>query len=145
MADIKTLLYATDFSKGSARASDLARSLAETCGASMTLLHVITELSDRHARMVSAEVYEKLAQQIEAQAVKDMSKFRDRYFKDMPVRTEIAIGKSHEEIIRQAKKIRADLILMGTHGRAGIEKMLMGSTAEKVVRSSPIPVLTVRE
>jgi nucleotide-binding universal stress UspA family protein len=145
MAEIKTLLYATDFSKGSARASDLARSLAETCGASMTLLHVITELSDRHARLVSAEVYEKLAQQIEVQAIKDMSKFRHRYFKDMPVRTEIAIGKSHEEIIRQGKKIGADLILMGTHGRAGIEKMLMGSTAEKVVRSSPIPVSTVRE
>jgi nucleotide-binding universal stress UspA family protein len=145
MAEIKTLLYATDFSKGSSRASDLARSLAEACGASMILLHVITELSDRHARMVSAEVYEKLAQQIEAQAIKDLSKFRERYFKDVPLRTEIAIGKSHEEIIRQAKKIGADIILMGTHGRAGIEKMLMGSTAEKVVRSSPIPVLTVRE
>jgi nucleotide-binding universal stress UspA family protein len=72
MADIKTLLYATDFSKGSARASDLARSLAETCGASMTLLHVITELSDRHARMVSAEVYEKLAHRDRTHAVEDM-------------------------------------------------------------------------
>ncbi|NCC28152.1 MAG: universal stress protein [Gammaproteobacteria bacterium] len=145
MAEIKTLLFATDFSKGSARACDLARSLADTCGASLTLLHVINEFSDRNARKVSAEVYEKLAAEVEKNAVEDMQAFRDHYFKDMPVTTEIAVGKSHEEIIRQAKKIGADLILMGTQGRAGIEKMLMGSTAEKVVRSSPIPVLTVRE
>jgi nucleotide-binding universal stress UspA family protein len=145
MAEIKTLLFATDFSKGSARACDLARSLADTCGASLTLLHVINEFSDRNARKVSAEVYEKLAAEIEKHAVEDMQEFRDRYFKDMPVTTQIAVGKSHEEIIRQGKKIGADLILMGTQGRAGIEKMLMGSTAEKVVRSSPIPVLTVRE
>lgn len=145
MAEIKTLLFATDFSTGSARACDLARSLADTCGASMVLLHVITELSDRHARLVSAEVFEKLAAEMERHAVEDMRDFRERYFKDMPVTTEIAVGKSHEEIIRHAKKIGADLILMGTAGRAGIEKMLMGSTAEKVVRSSPIPVLTVRE
>jgi nucleotide-binding universal stress UspA family protein len=145
MAEIKTLLFATDFSTGSARACDLARSLADTCGASMVLLHVITELSDRHARLVSAEVFEKLAAEMERHALEDMRDFRERYFKDMPVTTEIAVGKSHEEIIRHAKKIGADLILMGTAGRAGIEKMLMGSTAEKVVRSSPIPVLTVRE
>lgn len=145
MAEIKTLLFATDFSTGSARACDLARSLADTCGASMVLLHVITELSDRHARLVSAEVFEKLAAEMERHALADMRDFRERYFKDMPVTTEIAVGKSHEEIIRHAKKIGADLILMGTAGRAGIEKMLMGSTAEKVVRSSPIPVLTVRE
>jgi nucleotide-binding universal stress UspA family protein len=145
MAEIKTLLFATDFSTGSARACDLARSLADTCGASMVLLHVITELSDRHARLVSAEVFEKLAAEMERHALEDMRDFRERYFKDMPVTTEIAVGKSHEEIIRHANKIGADLILMGTAGRAGIEKMLMGSTAEKVVRSSPIPVLTVRE
>ncbi|NCC29831.1 MAG: universal stress protein [Gammaproteobacteria bacterium] len=145
MAEIKTLLFATDFSKGSARACDLARSLSNTCGASLTLLHVINEFSDRNARKVSAEVYEKLAAEVEKHAIEDMQAFRDRYFKDMPVTTEIAVGKSHEEIIRQAKKIGADLILMGTQGRAGLEKMLMGSTAEKVVRSSPIPVLTVRE
>lgn len=145
MADIKTLLFATDFSKGSARACALARSLADTCGASMTILHVITELSDRHARLVSAEVYDRLAAEVERQAVTEMREFRELYFKGMPVQTEIVIGKSHEEIIRQAERIGADLILMGTHGRAGLEKMLIGSTADKVVRSSPIPVLTVRE
>ena len=48
-------------------------------------------------------------------------------------------------MINQARKVNADLIIMGTHGRTGLEKMLVGSTAEKVVRSSPIPVLTVRE
>jgi nucleotide-binding universal stress UspA family protein len=145
MAEIKTLLFATDFSKGSARACDLARSLADTCGASL-------DAPARDQRVVRsqrstgvAEVFEKLATEMERHALEDMQEFRERYFKDMPVTTEIAVGKSHEEIIRHAKKIGADLILMGTQGRAGIEKMLMGSTAEKVVRSSPIPVLTVRK
>ena len=145
MAEIKTLLFATDFSKGATRACGLARALAESCDAALTLLHVISELSDRQARLLPAQVYQQLATEVERQAVQDMTKFRDKHFSDMAVATDIVIGPAHTGIIDYGKKIEADLILMGTHGRAGLQKMLLGSVAEKVVRMSPIPVLTVRE
>lgn len=145
MIQIKTILFATDFSPGAARACDMARALVQAHGAELVLLHVITELADRHARLVSAEVIERLTAEVERHAVEDMHRFRDQHFQDAPVVTEIVIGRAHIEIIRQAHKVQADLIVMGTHGRAGLEKMLLGSTAEKVIRSSPIPVLTVRE
>ncbi|MBK1700180.1 universal stress protein [Thiococcus pfennigii] len=145
MTKIQTILLATDFSQGAARACDMAATLARAHGASLILLHVITELGDRHARLVSAEVIERLSAEVERHAVEDMHGFRERHFQDLPVVTEILIGRAHAEIVRYARQVQADLIVMGTHGRAGLEKMLLGSTAEKVIRSSPIPVLTVRE
>ena len=56
----------------------------------------------------------------------------------------IVPGIAYEEIIKTAQEQEADLIVMGTHGRAGLDHVLFGSTAEKVVRKSPIPVMTIR-
>lgn len=145
MAQINRLLFATDFSASSARACDLARTLVETFQASLTVLHVIHALSDHQVRMLSAEAYEKLAGELERQAIADMDAFCARYFSELTLDREIAVGNPYEEILRKADQCGADLIVMGTHGRAGIQKMLMGSTAEKVVRSSTVPVLTVKE
>jgi nucleotide-binding universal stress UspA family protein len=64
--------------------------------------------------------------------------------KNVPIRTLKASGKPFVEIVRAARDQNADLILMGTHGRTGLAHMLIGSTAEKVVRMAPCPVLTVK-
>lgn len=145
MADIKTILFATDFSEGSARACDLARTLAKLTGARLHVLHVITELVDKQRRRLPADVVDTLVREVERHAVEDMHRFLDANFADLETTSDIVIGVAHEEVINNARKVNADLIVMGTHGRTGLEKMLVGSTAEKVVRSSPIPVLTVRE
>ncbi|THF62306.1 universal stress protein [Pseudothauera nasutitermitis] len=145
MAEIKTILFATDFSDGAARACDLASSLAKLAGARVHVLHVIAELTERRAHRLPAEVIDILVRDVEAHAIEDMQKFIDTHFASLATSNAIVIGTAHEEIVREAIKIDADLIVMGTHGRTGLEKMLVGSTAEKVVRSSPIPVLTIRE
>jgi nucleotide-binding universal stress UspA family protein len=145
MAEIKTILFATDFSDGSARACDLARTLATLAGARLHVLHVITELVDKQRRRLPADVVDTLVREVERHAVEDMHRFCDANFADLETTNDIVIGVAHEEVINNARKVNADLIVMGTHGRTGLEKMLVGSTAEKVVRSSPIPVLTVRE
>ena len=145
MPDIKTIVFATDFSDGSVRACELARTLVKLTGARLHVLHVITELVDKHRRRLSADVVETLVREIERHAVEDMHRFCDAHFADLGPETDIVIGTSHEEVVNKAIRVDADLIIMGTHGRTGLEKMLVGSTAEKVVRSSPIPVLTVRE
>jgi nucleotide-binding universal stress UspA family protein len=57
---------------------------------------------------------------------------------------ESAAGPAADAIVRQARKWKADVIVLGTHGRRGVRRMLMGSDAEQVVRSSPVPVMLVR-
>ncbi len=145
MAEIKTILFAADFSEGAVRACDIARTLAIATGASVVVLHVITELADSQSRHLPAEVIETLIRDVEKRAVEDMRHLCDTHFADLPFSSEIVIGKADEEILRVAARTDADMIVMGTHGRTGIEKLFVGSTAEKVVRSSTIPVLTVRE
>ncbi len=145
MADIKNILFATDYSEGSARACDLVRTLTRLTGARLTVLHVVTELVDRQRKMLPPGIMKTVAEEVERHAVEDMHKFCDAQFSGLEVGTEIVIGRADEEILKLAESLAADLIVLGTHGRTGIEKLLVGSTAEKVVRSSRIPVLTVRE
>jgi nucleotide-binding universal stress UspA family protein len=68
----------------------------------------------------------------------------ERVPKDLDCDTEILFGKPFVEILKFAKEENADLIVMATHGRGAISHLLMGSTAEKVVRKAPCPVLTVK-
>jgi nucleotide-binding universal stress UspA family protein len=64
---------------------------------------------------------------------------------EVPVDAEILTGNAVEEVIRYAREVNADLIVMATHGRGGVSHMLMGSTAEHVVRKAPCPVLTLKQ
>ncbi len=147
MADvhIEAILYATDFSESSIPASDYALFLSRLTGAKLHILHVIGELTDQRRSMIHQEFFEPFAQSIEQQAIHDMETFCATHFQDMEhVECQTVIGNPFQEIIQQAEKLNADLIIMGTHGRTGIEHVLVGSTAERVVRNSNIPVLTVR-
>jgi nucleotide-binding universal stress UspA family protein len=64
---------------------------------------------------------------------------------DVPADAEILSGNAVDEIIRFSSDVNADLIIMATHGRSGVSHMLMGSTAEQVVRKAPCPVLTLKQ
>jgi nucleotide-binding universal stress UspA family protein len=145
MAKIETILFATDFSKGSAQASELARTLGTLSGARLHVLHVISALSDRSNLRISTAMLSNMMDEFKEGAAQDMQQFCQDNFAGLEVTTSIVVGSSHEELLREAGRIGADMIVMGTHGRTGLEKLLMGSTAEKVVRSSTIPVLTVRQ
>jgi nucleotide-binding universal stress UspA family protein len=63
----------------------------------------------------------------------------------MTVRTIVRSGSAHEEIVNLATAERAELIIMGTHGRTGLNRLLLGSVTERVIRFAPCPVLTVRK
>ncbi|MGE5849127.1 MAG: universal stress protein, partial [Candidatus Methylomirabilota bacterium] len=63
----------------------------------------------------------------------------------VPVETRVVTGIPYDDILRIGAELRADLIIMGTHGRTGVSHLFMGSVAEKVVRRAPCPVLTVRQ
>ena len=147
MLSIKTVLVPTDFSDASESALNYGKAMAEAFGASLHVLHVMEDLL---AHAWAAEVYvasmPNLRDEIERESRQRLGTMLTP--EDVKrLRAEIALvaGNPFIEIIRYAKANNIDLIVMGTHGRGPIAHMLLGSVAEKVVRKSPCPVLTVRE
>jgi len=140
------ILVATDFSAQSERAWTTARRLARALGADLTLVHVFGEgvlysegvLSSAHVRAVFASAREW--------AEKTLGEWADAGRHDgVSVETSLRTGVPHAEIVAAAREMRADLIVVGTHGRGGLDRVLLGSVAERVLRLAPCPVLAVRE
>ena len=133
--------------EASQAALEYARGLAAAFGSSIHVVHVMEDLL---AHAWSAEVYvasmPNLREEIEKEAHERLTAMmsdedRVRFNVEMVV----VAGNPFLEIVRYAKAHSVDLIVMGTHGRGPIANMLLGSVAEKVVRKSPCPVLTVRD
>jgi len=145
MKPFKHILFATDFSDCSEIACDYAVSMAKRDGAKLTLLHVISEPVDLRGFYVPHITFDTLEKEIEEGAKKLMEAFCRTQMGDFEVyETAIISGIPCDEILTYTTENDIDLVIMGTHGRTGIDHVLFGSTAEKVVRKSSVPVLTVR-
>ncbi len=146
MAEIRKILHATDFSDLSAWALDYAILLAEKCSAEFHCVHVVDD-SYRYCLALDATTIPAgppVEQLVEA-ARKQMDELvAKKVLADRAVVRQVLQGRPFVEIIRYARAKKMDLIVMGTHGRTRLSHVLMGSVAEKVVRKSPCPVLTVR-
>jgi nucleotide-binding universal stress UspA family protein len=138
---IRTILHPTDFSASSEYAFRLARALARDQVARLIVLHVgprpLTALGGTAAVPPQPEEYgraelEMMLRKVEAPELED--RFERR----------LVFGDAVAEILRAAAGSRADLVVMGTHGRTGLGRLLIGSTAEQVLRRASCPVLTVR-
>jgi len=141
----KIILFATDFSESSDYAFQYALAMARQFDARLALLHVINEPVDLRGFYVPHISFKKLEEEIAQGACKMMEKFCRSHLGDYAnFETHVEPGIPYDEIISKGQKIDADLIVMGTHGRTGLDHMLFGSTTEKVVRKSPIPVMTIR-
>lgn len=145
MKQFKTILFATDFSASSGHAFQYALSLAESFNGRLVIVHVINEPVDLRGFYVPHISFDKLEEEIEQGAQKMMEQFERKSLGDFKNFTSLVVpGIPHDEIIKRADSEGADLIVMGTHGRTGLDHVLFGSTAEKVVRKSLIPVMTIR-
>jgi len=147
MLALKTILVPTDFSDASEAALNYGKAMAEAFGASLHLVHVMEDLL---AQAWAAEVYVASMPQLREEIDKESrqrlaSMLTDDERRRYRVETALLAGNPFVEIVRYAKAHSVDLIVMGTHGRGPIAHMLLGSVAEKVVRKSPCPVLTVRD
>ena len=142
MLPIKTILHATDFSRGSDLALQLAGALARDYGARLVILHV--GRPPLHALGAPAPApplpvewgREALEQELHRRSVPGLEGGPE-------YRLEFADGVS-DEILRVACAISSDLVVLGTHGRTGLGRLLLGSVAEQVVRQASCPVLTVK-
>jgi nucleotide-binding universal stress UspA family protein len=142
---IKTILFPTDFSNGARAAMDHAISLAKDYEAKLILLYVIQDISIAEWYIPSTLSVGDLVEDMQKSAWQEMDKWFAEVSKQVKdVEKLVVRGVPFVEIIQTAKERSVDLIVIGTHGRTGIDHMLFGSTAEKVVRKSACPVLTVR-
>lgn len=143
--DFKTILFATDFSEGSDFAFRSALSLAKKFNSKIHVIHIINEPVDLRGFYVPHISFDKLEEEIEQGAEKLMEQFCRNHMKGFEeYESHVFPGIPYDEIIKRALEFNADLIVMGTHGRTGLDHVLFGSTAEKVVRKSPVPVMTIR-
>ena len=143
MIPFKHILVATDFSPTAQRAVETAVALAKHSGASLTLLH-ITEIPTYAYAGVSAAPIDLLGPVLEA-AEQALSHALAELQIQMPgASSMLRPGDASDGVVAAAEETRADLVVIGTHGRRGVRHLLMGSVAEKVVRASLVPVLTVR-
>jgi nucleotide-binding universal stress UspA family protein len=145
MEKFKKILFALDFSEHAEHAFDYALSMAKTYNARLVILHVIQEPVDLSGFYVPHISFENLEKEIREGAEKMMNKFCTEMLGDFTnFETSIISGVPYQEILKKAEDDGVSMIVMGTQGRRGIDHLLFGSNAEKVVRGSQCPVLTVR-
>jgi nucleotide-binding universal stress UspA family protein len=144
----KKILVAVDGSATSLRGLDEGVRIAKVTGARVLLVHVLNALV-LESEIASTAYYQALAEAIRASGSKILEHaaavvheagvpFEQRLIEKIG-------AHAADEIIAQAKDWRADLIVLGTHGRRGLKRLVMGSDAELVLRHAPVPVLMVRD
>src|SRR5262249_52621534 len=141
MLPIKTILHPTDFSGPSEYAFQVACSLARDYGAKLVVLHVDmppVTIGEVISYMEPEDYKEKLWAEFHRLEASEPG------IRDLRVETKLVEGNPAKEILKTAREIKPELIVMGTHGRTGLGRLLMGSVAEEVVRKSAFPVLTVK-
>lgn len=145
MKKFNKILFATDFSEISEFAFDYALTLAKTFNSRLIIMHVINEPVDLRGFYVPHISFDTIEREIALSAEKMMEKFCSKKTKDYDNYDKFIVsGIPYEEILKKADEEKVDLLIMGTHGRAGIDHLLFGSTAERVVRKAACPVMTVR-
>lgn len=146
MLSFKIIVVPTDFSDHSLRALPYAVDLADKYAARLKVVFV-NEPSLQVSDVAWVGVDERAVDEDHVrEARRHLEKLvLEQVPTDVPADAEILTGNAVEEIIRYALDVNADLIVMATHGRSGVSHMLMGSTAEHVVRKAPCPVLTLKQ
>ena len=139
---MNTILYATDFSEASQSAFPLAYSLARDHTARLIALHVVPTGTYEIANLVQLGQGESV-RQFEEGIRHDLQRLQPPDG-SVPMEHKLAKGDPASSIIKVAEETACDLIVLGTHGRTGLRRVLMGSVAEHVMRSAPCPVLVVK-
>jgi nucleotide-binding universal stress UspA family protein len=147
---MKEILVSTDFSPESLVAFDMARSLAESTGAKIAVMTVVefpSQMSYLAAEVPGAMLdanIQQLSQNVVAEAKKSLGELAKRLGPQCQETLVVEGMSASHEIVRVATERKSDLVVLSTHGRTGIARVALGSTAERVVRESPCPVLTVK-
>lgn len=140
------VLFATDFSRASAAALKEAIELAKVKKASLVIAHVLVYTGPIFANGVALpSVYAQLESQLHHDATERLESLLQKVRKTGVRATAVMLrGVPHQEIAKLARSRKASWIVVGTHGRTGFSRLVVGSVASRVVAAAPCPVLTVR-
>ncbi|MFT5682935.1 MAG: nucleotide-binding universal stress UspA family protein [Myxococcota bacterium] len=142
-----SILVPTDFSDGSIAAVQLAVELAAIHTAAVTLLHIGVDpyLQATTGYGNTAVALSELAEQVESDIQAHLEKIQAEFIPDaIPSSIRLRQGFPPQEILEEVDEGGHDLVVMGTHGRTGLKRVLLGSVAERVIRGCPVPVLVTR-
>ncbi|MDE7064830.1 MAG: universal stress protein [Desulfovibrionaceae bacterium] len=144
MKEIRKILCAVDLSEHSRSVAEYATTIAKATGASVIVVYTAPSLSQYVGFHVPPNTIENFVGEIVTGAEKSMESFVAENFPGVDAKGQVLIGYAAEEILNRAEDESVDMIIMGTHGRKGIDRILFGSVAEKVVKNAKQPVLTIR-
>ena len=144
MKGFKKILFPVDFSEVSPKMVPWVLGIAEKNDAEIHFLFVARKLEYFSAIYVAHVSIENLEDELIRGGKTKMDEFVNTHFRGYPAcRTKVVLGDAAEEIIEYGKSEGIDLIIIGTHGRKGLERILFGSVAERVIKTSSIPVLSI--
>ena len=133
------ILLPIDFSDASEAAADYALNLAKKDKALLQVVHVLNINNDIASFFASTGVEDLMAE-----AENSLKKFQARYLKGYAnIKTDILTGIPHKEVVAFAKKNKSDLVVIGSHGKGSVDRFLVGSNTERVLRKAGCPVLVV--
>jgi len=148
---MKKILIALDYNPSAQKVAEIGHELASSMNAKTILLHVISDATYYSSLNYSPIMgFESFSNAIETNSAEELKRAGENYLdkskeylNDQTVQTIVRKGVFAETILNTAKELDADVIVMGTHSRRGLEKILMGSVAENVLRHSPLPVFII--
>jgi universal stress protein A len=141
----RKILFPTDFSDGSAAAVPYVADLAAKYGSKVYALHVVYDVAKASGWYVPSVDLDTFFTELRSSAEKGLDDFAAEHLGGVAdLEKAVVSGLPFEEILEFAADKGVELVVMGTHGRSGIDRVLFGSTAARVVRGAPCPVMTVR-
>jgi nucleotide-binding universal stress UspA family protein len=143
--EVKNILFTTDFSEGTSHALSYAVDIAKKYDAKLHMVHVVYNAftyPGLHIPHNSLDIVNKEMEEAAQKALRKICSSVADSCKD--IEGSVVFGVPYEEILKFADARHIDLIIIGTHGRKGLDRVLLGSTAERIVRNARCPVLTVR-
>jgi len=144
MKKVAKILFPMDFAESVEPLLPWVETFVKKFDATLYVLYVTQDLSDFSSFYVPHGNIKKFTEEVKKAAESKMAITAKEVFRDFPkLETRVALGAPAEKILELAKKEGIDLIIMGTHRRKGLERTIFGSVCDKVLRSSPIPVITI--
>jgi nucleotide-binding universal stress UspA family protein len=140
----KTILFPVDLSSSSSKIVPLVTEMAEKFGAKINILFVARDFQYFEGIYVPHPSIDSFEKQISEGAKKSLEEFTKKHFKQPEnITTAVVKGDAAEQIVKYAEDKDIDLIIMGTHGRKGLDRVLFGSVAEKVSKTAPVPIMLI--
>lgn len=144
MIEIKKLLFPVDLSPVSSKIVPSVIALGEKFDAEIHLLHVAVTMEEIAGAYGPDLVLGNFKEEVVQSAENELERFERKFLADYPNKRRVVVsGDPIDEIIAYIRAQKIDLVVMGTHGRKGIDKILFGSVADRMVKNSPVPVLTI--